>query len=185
MHLKMIIIGEDKEVCLNLLEQYSDDLEVKFDSKNGWWYNPDGHYDYYTIGGRFRGVLEVKDDCQEFYKEREFLPCDGDYYRSEKAGVKLVDGAYAKDVLNLSSLGAYGYVDEQGWHDAWGEYEDVLYADYNKKIEGLDFNSPERLAIYQAWKEELNQKNKEFMEKIRKEISKDSSKYILVVDIHS
>lgn len=185
MHFKMIIIGENVTNCLDLLEQYSDNREVKFDSENGWWYNPDGHYDYYTIGGRFRGVLEVKDGCQEFYKGREYLPCDGDQYQSEKAGVKLVDGAYVKDILNLNSLDVYGYVDTQGWHDAWDEYEDVLYTDYDKKVEGLDFNSPERLAIYQAWKEELNQRNEEFMEKIRKVISKDPSKYIIVVDIHS
>lgn len=184
MHFKMIIIGNDEGSCLNLLEQYDHNREVKFDDENNYWYNPDGHYDYYTVGGRFCACLEIKDDCPEFSTGEKSLFSKDDCYQSNKAGVKLVDGAYVKDILNFDSLGGYGYVDSKGWHDAWGEYEKDLYSDFEKKTKGVQEYSPEYESIRRAWFEEENQAEEKFKKKIRGELSKDPSKYVLIVDIH-
>ena len=32
----------------------------------GWWYNPDGYWDWYSVGGRWPKMFLVRKDCEEF-----------------------------------------------------------------------------------------------------------------------
>lgn len=164
MHFKMIIISKNERCCLNLLEQYREDKEVSYDVENDYWYNPDGRFDWMEIGGRFCALIKVASDCEEFSVGDRYILEEEDPYESEDPSIRFVDGAYARDILNIESIGGYGYVDSTGWYDRW----DIPY------IHEENLTAEEREQKAQAL----------FDEGIRQKILEDKDQYVLVVDIH-
>lgn len=183
MHYCMIIIGKNENQCLNLLEQYSSDREVSYDVENDYWYNPDSRWDWYQIGGRYCARLEVRNNCEE-YSLGEAAWCSQDNpYQTEKEGIRLVDGARIKDVLNIEELSCYGYVDASGWHDSWDEFEQRLFAQYEKNRKADSITAEEDARKILAEKEE--EAARKFKQEIREMIKQDGDKYILVCDAHN
>lgn len=169
MHFKMIIIGKNERCCLNLLEQYREDKEVSYDSENDYWYNPNGRFDWMEIGGRFCASIKVASGCEEFsVGDKYFLESD-DPYESKDSSVKLTDGAYVKDILNIENIGGYGYVDSTGWYDRY-DFPNAYYEKYLGDCLTAEEKEQKAQAI--------------FDEGIRQKISEDKDQYVLVVDIH-
>lgn len=62
----------------------------------GEWFNPDGVYDWFSIGGRWPAMFLVKTDCTEYtLGERRFMD-DSEYPAPE--GYRWVAGARKKDI---------------------------------------------------------------------------------------
>lgn len=51
-----------------MLEPYDESLEVE-DSEDGYKYNPDAKWDWYTVGGRWEGSLKTKDGANVDWEE--------------------------------------------------------------------------------------------------------------------
>lgn len=83
-------------------EQYLEDWHgAKKDEETndyGYWENPNRKWDWWMIGGRWRGSLTVREDCEN---------CDSDKYPSEFAGYKCVDSARIKDLAFPSEQKEY------------------------------------------------------------------------------
>lgn len=187
MHSLIVVIGETKHQCQNLIAQYDDGLEVKYDAENDYFYNPNGHYDWLTIGGRWRGYIKVPStvDANDVYRFsfRPF-PKDDEDYKSDDDNVKLVDGAYVKDVLNLNDVAScYGWVDLSGWHDKWSEGEYDIYENY---VESLRETNDKDVVdkIHAQYAEDTKAFSERFREKLKEVLAQNKDKYILMYDVH-
>lgn len=183
MHYCMIIIGKNEDQCLNLLEQYSPYREVSYDAEENYWYNPEARWDWYQIGGRYCGRLEVRNDCTE-YSVGNTSWCSPDVpYHTDKEGIRIVDGARVKDILNLDEVVCYGYVDASGWYDSWDAYENHLFAQYEKDRDGDSITAEEE--AYKTLNERREEAARKFNQEIREIIRQDENKYILICDVHN
>jgi len=99
---------------------YFEDYE--FEEGKGWgiWHNPDGKWDYWKIGGRYRGLFIVKPGTP-----------DSDYYLSDSdwdsgplpRGVILADICYKKDI----DMEAMVIRDKERRAANWKEAEEKAY----------------------------------------------------------
>lgn len=81
-------------------EEYAEERGVPFDEQKeryGYWYNHNGMWDWYSIGGRWADMFLVKDTCTEFSPgERSWCNSEKDFVAPE--GYRWVCAARKKDI---------------------------------------------------------------------------------------
>lgn len=63
----------------------------------GYYYNPHAIYDWYSIGGRWRGMFLVKDNCEEYHLGETGIRDNGDELPAPN-GYRWVSAARRKDI---------------------------------------------------------------------------------------
>ncbi len=81
------------------------------EGRYGWWLNPNGYWDWYSIGGRWPRMFLVKKDCQEF-TYGECTPEDVPAPR----GYMWVCGARKKDIAWSEMVKWYRKVHAESYH---------------------------------------------------------------------
>lgn len=66
MHYSICVIHEDGTDVADALAPFDENLDVKqkFEDGESYWYNPDGKWDSYQIGGRWCGAIKLKDGVE-------------------------------------------------------------------------------------------------------------------------
>lgn len=127
----------------------SEAIEIHEDGSVWCTYNNDAKWDWYQMGGRYAGRLQLKDisraapifypESPEYYSRKEL-----NYLKQLKAEGRC-DQARVKDVSNLSEIGCFAVVKDGKWYergkmglwavvtdekdkDAWGEEVKLLLA---------------------------------------------------------
>lgn len=99
---------EHKEVEYLTAEEWVNDWGGNYLNKEktayGYYSNPNGHWDWHEIGGRWAGSIRLKDEDRDKQILNEL----------EDKG-KRVDTALKKDIANLSELKTYAMVENSEW----------------------------------------------------------------------
>ena len=124
-----LVKAEDKEDAIRLvkefLEPYDESLENDYERSEDYYYNADGQWDWYVIGGRWSWSTLV-DEYRDYISYRDK---DMRYYHHRGAGnvdIKFPDGIVMKNV-------EYGFPVERAIHD-WIEQHPTL----SEVIDGND-----------------------------------------------
>ena len=97
-------------------------------------YNPDAHWDWYEIGGRWAGKIVVKEGVE--YVKPNFSWGWPEDDKRKVLEQRRTDTALLKDIENVEHLSAYAVVMDGSWID--NGYEDMPKERIQKIIEGLD-----------------------------------------------
>lgn len=129
--------------------------ELREDGSVWHVYNDEAKWDWYIMGGRYAGRLQLKDKTQiaPLYYPHHPWWCDKeelDYLRKLKAEGRC-DQARVKDISNLSEIGCFAVVKEGKWYERgkagwWGVVTDaktpeVWDAELKKSLESLSPNT--------------------------------------------
>jgi hypothetical protein len=155
MHYCIAVITQQQKNVGSVLAQYDENLEVAEYGEEGTMYNPNGHWDWYQIGGRWAGMLKVKKTKLESSRDsrgEKSLLCSNDPYQvsseDEQDGIAYVDSSLIQDIENLDEIltnSIYGYVSSIGWKDRW---ECCRTPAENPKYPGETNEDPKKVAIF-------------------------------------
>lgn len=99
-HFSVAVITKDKNNIENLLEPYSENLEVEpyYDKEYNEMstYNPNSKWDWYQIGGRWYNTIIVKDNVTDCISNEVSLLCKEEQCKLK--GYKYCAGAKIKDI---------------------------------------------------------------------------------------
>lgn len=114
-------------------------------------YNDDAKWDWYIMGGRYAGSLQLKDKTQKaplYRRDSSFLYNreDLEYFKKLKAEGRC-DQARVKDISNLNEIKCFAVVKDGKWYECgkmgwWGivigaKASDVWEAELKKLLENL------------------------------------------------
>lgn len=104
MHYSICVIHEDGTDVADALAPFDENLEVEKvveDDGYEYWYNPNGKWDWYQVGGRWTGSIKLKDGVEptsDMYGEPSYcFDKDVDPYFHAR-GEHWVDSALLKDI---------------------------------------------------------------------------------------
>ena len=111
------------------VDNWSGDYLNKEKTAYGYYTNPNGHWDWFEIGGRWKGMIRLKDEDRDKQILNEL----------EDKGRK-VDSALKGNIANLSELKTYAMIEnsewiakgEMGWFGCSNDTEDEK--EWEKKI---------------------------------------------------
>ena len=151
-----VVCDREKEDCLRF---YTERYREKFESfeecykahgrdwngnayrkdEDGVWReysksNPDAHWDWYEIGGRWAGKIQVKDGVE--FNNPNFSWGWSEEKKREILEQRLTDSALKKDIENLDSLSVYAVVRYGEWID--NGYEDMPKENIQKILAELE-----------------------------------------------
>lgn len=104
------------------IDEGSKNIEIHDDGSVWRTYNNDAKWDWYQMGGRYAGRLQLKDismDAPLFYPEfaPEFYSREGiNYFKKLKAEGRC-DQAYVRDISNIEELTAFAVVKDGKWYE--------------------------------------------------------------------
>jgi len=111
------ILNLSNEKIIEVIK-YFDNGEV--DDENNivtYNYNPDGKYDWFSLGGRWYGLLKLKDGAISGI-HGDLSPFDGSSHDPKMFdGAKFGDIDWSSEEMNNFSL--FGWVDQDGWIDRY------------------------------------------------------------------
>ena len=123
MHYSICVIHEDGTDVADALAPFDENLDVKYDEEEEYWYNPDGKWDWYQVGGRWCGAIKLKNGVEptpDMYGEPSLLfDKNVDPYFHAR-GEHWVDSALIKDIDTS--------LDMRAW--------DAAIEDWNKAMNG-------------------------------------------------
>lgn len=80
--------------------EFVEDETVEVDDvtqKRGYWHNPQGYWDWWTVGGRWCGMLRLKDGCKGVCGERSWANADFVYAPGMCDQARVADCDFAPD----------------------------------------------------------------------------------------
>lgn len=125
MHYSICVIHEDGTDVADALAPFDENLDVKQEFKDGepYWYNPDGKWDWYQIGGRRCGAIKLKDGVEptpDMYGEPSLLldKTVDPYPYFHARGEHWVDSALIEDIDTS--------LDKRAWNQALEDWDKAM-----------------------------------------------------------
>lgn len=113
----MVLPAYPRTKLFRTFEDYAEERGVPFDEQKkryGYWYNHNGMWDWYSIGGRWADMFLVKDTCTEFsFGERSWFNSEKKFVAPE--GYMWVCAARKKDI-NWQEMREWEIQKRTGWY---------------------------------------------------------------------
>lgn len=112
----------DEEIYKVAIDNY-DPIDIGPNGEIYSDYNPNSQWDWYQIGGRWAGLLEV--DKEKNYKLPNFSWGWSDEEKEKASDGTRTDSALKKDILNFDKVITYAFLKDGEWHNSgdmgwWG-----------------------------------------------------------------
>lgn len=123
MHFCVCVIHEDGKSIEDVMRPFDENLKVEKCVEDGeeYWYNPNGKWDWYQVGGRWAGALKLKDSItrtDDMYGEPSLLLDKTQDPYNHISGQRYVDSALIDDI-DMS-------LDMRAWNEALEDWDEAM-----------------------------------------------------------
>ena len=149
-HFTVMVIGDEPEKklapfqennmgdCPDEFLQFTEDEDYDVDEKTGkkgYWNNPNSKWDWYSLGGRWSGMIKLKNGANGKAGK-------GSLVMQNEVGI---DQANKKDIENFSELTTFAVIKDGKW------YEDAQWASELQKLV-MELPDETSISIYDCHK---------------------------------